>query len=187
MDLTLETERLRLVPLSGDQLRRYLVDPAGLEQELGLPLSRELITPPVRRAIAMKLAKMAVAPPADHPFLTYWLIVIRDGPFGAGMAGFKGAPDETGQIEIGYGIDPAFRNKGNTTEAVKALIDWAFSQPGCRSIVAPGTLKDNIASNRVLEKVGMLIVAETTDTLSWAINRPDTIPGHRTGSGEPTC
>jgi ribosomal-protein-alanine N-acetyltransferase len=80
-------------------------------------------------------------------------------------------------VEIGYGIDPYTRRQGYTTEAVQALIDWAFSHPECRSIVAPGTLKANIASNRVLEKVGMWVVDESADTLSWAITRPDWNPG----------
>jgi ribosomal-protein-alanine N-acetyltransferase len=52
-------------------------------------------------------------------------------------------------VEIGYGIDPAYRNRGYMTEAVRGLIDWAFRDPRCRSITAPNTERSNIASNHV--------------------------------------
>ncbi len=53
------TERLRLIPLTAPQLRLYLDDPAALEQDLTLTLSRDVITNAVRRAITIKLDKMA--------------------------------------------------------------------------------------------------------------------------------
>ena len=56
-------------------------------------------------------------------------------------------------MEIGYGIDPAFRGKGYASEAMEAAIQWAFAN-GAQTVIAkinPG----NDASRRVLEKVGM--------------------------------
>jgi RimJ/RimL family protein N-acetyltransferase len=170
----LQTKRLRLLALTAHQLELYLAHPARLEQALGFPISRSNITGLVRGAIRMKLAKMADAEEEVHPWYTYWLVVVADEPYGAGLAGFKGYPDGQGEAEIGYGIDPNYRGRGYTTEAVRALIAWAFFNPDCRSIVAPGTAKSNPASNRVLEKVGMHVYGETEDTLSWRIDR--TIP-----------
>ena len=69
-----------------------------------------------------------------------------------------------------YGTDPAYQNRGYTTEAVQALIAWAFDQPECTSIVAD-TQKSNLASVRILEKVGMNVYRETDDALYWRINK----------------
>jgi ribosomal-protein-alanine N-acetyltransferase len=173
----LRTSRLTLFPLSRHQLQQYLDDPAALEKEIGNPVSRELITDWVRRAIGMKLAKMAAAPESRHAWYTYWLIDIPDLPFGAGLAGFKGFPDECGESEIGYGIDPAFQGKGYMTEAVRALIAWAFQEPACGSVVARGVKKWNIASQKVLTKSGMAVYEETGEGLNLRISRAAPVSG----------
>jgi RimJ/RimL family protein N-acetyltransferase len=125
----------------------------------------------------MKLSKMSTAKENDHLWLTYWLVVVDsladDGLFGAGLLGFKGCPDRNGEVEIGYGIDPDYQNKGYTTEAVRAMIAWAFQDPQCKSVIAPNTQRTNLASNRVLAKVGMRIYRETADALFWRIDRKD--------------
>jgi ribosomal-protein-alanine N-acetyltransferase len=171
----IRTERQRLVALTVEQLGLYLAAPQELEQELRFPVSRRIVTDRVRGAIEMKLSKMALVKENDHPWVTYWLIVVDsltgDGPFGAGLLGFKGCPDRNGEVEIGYGIDPDYQNKGHTTEAVRAMIAWAFQEPRCMSVVAPNTQRVNLASNRVLAKVGMRIYAETDDALFWRIDR----------------
>jgi ribosomal-protein-alanine N-acetyltransferase len=92
-------------------------------------------------------------------------------PYGAGLAGFKGVPDGQGEVEIGYGIDPACQGQSYATEAVRALIAWAFQSPECTSVIAPNTKRSNIASNRVLGKVGMRIYAETAEAISWRIDK----------------
>ena len=71
---------------------------------------------------------------------------------GVGRLGFKGFPDEKGSTEIGCGIDPAYQGKGYMSEAVQALIDWAFTHPFCKVITA--TPVENPASKRLLEKPG---------------------------------
>ena len=167
----LQTKRLRLLALTVQQLGLYLTHPDRLEKELGFPISRSNITDRVRGAIQMKLAKMALASEEVHAWYTYWLVVVADEAYGAGLAGFKGYPNGAGEAEIGYGIDPNYQNQGYTTEAVRAMIAWAFLNPDCRSVVAPDTAKSNPASNRVLEKVGMHVYGETDDALSWRIDK----------------
>jgi ribosomal-protein-alanine N-acetyltransferase len=167
----LHTPRLSLFPLCPRQLTWYLDDPSALEQEIGHPISRKLVDDNVRRAIGMKLVKMAAAPEALHDWYTYWLIVAADAPFGAGLAGFKGFPDEHGEAEIGYGIDPEYRGKGYMTEAAGALIAWAFREPECLAIVARGVLRSNLASQKVLLHIGMSVYGEPDDTLSYRISR----------------
>jgi GNAT superfamily N-acetyltransferase len=162
----LNAGRLKLIALTPEQLRLCLDDPARLEKELGVALSPDLVSEAVRRASRIKLDKMSVVPAEAHPWYTYWLLVITAEDLGAGLLGFKGEPNGEGEVEIGYGIDPAHRSRGYTTEAVRALIAWALAHPNCRSVVA-GTRKGNGASGRVLAKVGMRVDRETEDTVVW--------------------
>lgn len=176
MSNRITTHRLILLELTADELECYLVNPDQLEKQLGFRLSRDIITDRVRRAIRMKLTKMNASEPARHAWCTYWLIIIPEQNFGAGLIGYKGFPDDNGEAEIGYGIDPALQNKGYTTEASRAMIRWAFQEAVCRAVVARDTKKANLASNRVLEKLGMHIYDETKDAFCWRIERsPNTL------------
>jgi len=58
------------------------------------------------------------------------------------------------KVGIGYGAARAYWGKGYVTEATRAVIDWAFQQPSIFRVYAT-TDVENIASRRVLEKVGM--------------------------------
>jgi ribosomal-protein-alanine N-acetyltransferase len=170
MKTRIQTERLCLLALTSDQLALFLEAPERLEQELGLSISRDNLNATVRRAIDLKMAKMATAEPRLHPWYSYWLVVVDSVGVGAGMAGFKGVPDRSGEVEIGYGIDPAFRSRGYTTEAVRALIAWAFEDPACQMVFADPR-QENIASQRVLAKAGMAVYEETSDAQFWRIDR----------------
>lgn len=163
------TRRLHLVPLTFSQLRLCLTELPALEVQLGLSISRDVLTERVQRAIKMKLIKMAKMEETYHAWQTYWLIVVVDDNFGAGLAGFKGVPNESGATEIGYGIDPAYQNKGYTSEAVQALVDWALESPLCQRVTA--TEVENPASRRLLEKLGARLVAEDETSTSWEFTR----------------
>lgn len=165
MTVTLQTLRLLIVPLTLPQLQLCLTSLPALEAELGLSVSRDVLTQRVRRAIRMKRKKMTNMEEWQHPWQTYWLVVVSEDNFGAGLAGFKGVPNENGSTEIGYGIDPAYQNKGYMSEAVRALVDWAFQHPICKVVTA--TTVENPASNRLLEKLGARLIAEDETSTSW--------------------
>ena len=167
----LQTPRLDLYALTPTALHAYLFSTDVLEADMGRRLSHAILTPIVRRAIQMKLKKMADAPTQEWPWYTYWLAEIRESQFGAGLLGFKGPPDDQGRVEIGYGIDPEASGSGYTTEAVRALIAWAFRHPSCQEILAPDTRKDNLASHRILAKLGMQAYAESADSISYHLTR----------------
>ena len=83
------------------------------------------------------------------------------------MLGFKRFPDENGSTEIGYGIDPAYQGKGYMSEAIQALIDWAFTHPFCKVITA--TEVENPASKRLLERLGAQLVSTSEHSSTWEI------------------
>ena len=62
--------------------------------------------------------------------------------------------DRDGECEIGYGVGSGYWNKGYTTEAVNAFIDYCFFEKGFEKINA-SFFKGNDASKRVMEKCGM--------------------------------
>lgn len=166
----IRTPRLSLVPLQFAQLQRCLSDLPGLEAELGFPLAREMFTEEATRAIGMKLARMETLPPAHHPWVTYWLMVLaQPEPIGVGLIGFKGVPDAHGEVEVGYGIAPQFQGQGYTTEALRGLCAWAFQHPDCQAVKAKTVL--NPASNRILYKAGAQIVDAREGRMEWKIYR----------------
>jgi len=169
MNEFIRTERLLLFPLTYSQLEQYLIDLPNLERDLELTLSRDILTERVRSAIQKKLTKMDKLKEPFHLWITYWLVVIHAEKFGAGLAGFKGVPDEQGVTEIGYGIDPSFQNKGYMTEAVRALVDWALEEPTCKIVTAIKV--ENPASRRLLEKLGAYLVEEERTFTSWEFRR----------------
>ncbi len=173
METEIRTERLRLLAYTAEQLALLLDAPERLEQELGIPVSREQLDEPVPRAIGMKLSKMPEVSEELHAWYTFWLIIIAADAYGAGMAGFKGQPDAGGEVEIGYGIDRAYRRQGYMTETVRALIAWAFDDPACRVVTAKKVLRSNIGSQRVLANAGMRVYQDDDDSQDWRIERPD--------------
>ena len=54
---------------------------------------------------------------------------------------------------LGYYLDRAYNGRGYMTKAVDAVVDFAFG-PGRLHRVQAAVMPDNLASNRVLEKVG---------------------------------
>ena len=86
-----------------------------------------------------------------------WVFLMGWTPGGldraVGTGGFFGPPDEAGVVEIGYAMAASFREQGLATEAVSGLLDWAFSHPEVKRVVAH-TEPHLTASRRVLEKTG---------------------------------
>jgi RimJ/RimL family protein N-acetyltransferase len=78
-----------------------------------------------------------------------------------GWGGFKGAPAD-GAVELGYSIAPAMRGRGFATDAVRALLEEAYSDTQVEAVLAH-TLAGETASTRVLEKAGFVKVAEVEE------------------------
>ena len=167
----IHTGNLTLVPLTLQQLETGLASIKQLSAEMGLPLVSDLITENAERAVRIKIKIMRAAPEALHAWFTYWLIVIDSEKIGAGLIGFKGSPDETGTVEIGYGINPIFQGRGYMTEAVKAMVKWAFSHPECKRITAIGVLQDNFASRKVLVKNQFRELESETGSVDYELDR----------------
>ncbi|MDC9833335.1 GNAT family N-acetyltransferase [Rhizobium binxianense] len=82
---------------------------------------------------------------------TKYKIVAEDGGFlgRAGISKFRGE-----QFELGYSLREEAWGKGMATEAAIALSDWFFDRQLASGFIA-FTHPENIASQRVLQKIGM--------------------------------
>ena len=70
-----------------------------------------------------------------------------------GSVGFHGPPNEDGQVEIGYHVEPGFRRRGFATEAVRALLEWAAAEHGIRRFRA-SVAPSNERSLAVVRRLG---------------------------------
>lgn len=119
------------------------------------PEALESLIPTLPEALVQPYSEM-LSGCREHPeamlWYTPWQMILKETGKPVGDLCFKGIPQK-GRVEIGYGIDSSYEGQGLTTEAAKALCDWAFSQQGVYIIEAE-TEADNLASQRVLEKAG---------------------------------
>ena len=81
----------------------------------------------------------------------------RDGGRLVGDVGISAVDGEPGVAKIGYTIAPAFQGRGYATEAVRALVDYAFGTLGAERVRAFAAA-ENVPSLRVAENVGLRLV-----------------------------
>jgi RimJ/RimL family protein N-acetyltransferase len=168
--LVISTHRLRLLALTAAQLRLFLADQEQLATELDLKPFMLTTGQLLQRAIGLKLTAMAQVEDGLWPWHTYWLIVDRAKDKSAGLIGFKGGPDDAGQVEIGYGIEEVQRGQGFATEAVRGLVAWAFGWPRCQSVTAR-TQVTNEASAAVLRKAGFKPYGAEDEQVLWRLTK----------------
>lgn len=132
----LHTERLKIITLDLEALRLKITDSSELERRLCLKITKTL--PPeghLKEAYECML-KGVIENKENYLWYTNWEIVLRKENRIIGGICFKGYPNQNGEVEIGYGIESEYQCKGYTTEAVKALVKWAFECVNTKQIVA---------------------------------------------------
>lgn len=169
--LNLSSKRLALYCLTLEQLETGLVSIRTLAGSIGVPIVSRLFEGVVERAVRMKVEKMTATARDTHPWFTYWLIVLKEEKIGAGLVGFKGLPNDKGEVEIGYGLDEHFQRRGYMTEAVCTLNGWAFSHPEVKTITATHVSATNFASQKVLVKCGFIEVSSDTEFINYTLPR----------------
>jgi RimJ/RimL family protein N-acetyltransferase len=146
---SLRTERLELRPVRDEDVDRML-------EYRNLPeVTRWLLRTEVDPASFRSAWRRAAEDPDDHS-----VAVVLDGVVIGTVSlevidgmGQPGMPPRT-EAQLGYIFDPAYGGHGYATEAVIAMVAHAFDQLGVRRITA-GCFADNLASVRILERVGM--------------------------------
>jgi ribosomal-protein-alanine N-acetyltransferase len=158
----MESARLFLVRHTPEALLALIEHPEGYEEISGFPAAQALREFFVSEAVSPEFLLYLRGLDHSTPWLPGFGVVHRESGSVIGSAGFKGAPDASGMVEVGYGIVPAFEGRGYATEVAKMLVAWAFAS-GEVHVVRAHTMPRANASTRVLGKCGFGYVGEVTD------------------------
>ena len=112
---------------------------------------------------AREFVGMFLAQQQQQPRTRFQLAVtLRAGGRLIGNCGVRQSEPGTAEAEIGYEIAPDEWGRGYATEAARAMTRFAFRELGVQRLVA-WTVADNVASGRVLEKLGMTLEGRLPD------------------------
>lgn len=137
-EIEVKTKRLILRPMSDNEIEEWM----------------ERIDDEDLRAAYSEMLDGCKRDPKNRIWYAPWKMTLRDSQKSVGDLCFKG-PVKNHSVEIGYGIQSDYEGNGYTTEALRAMTQWAFSQKDVVFVEAE-TVPDNRASQRVLEKCGFV-------------------------------
>lgn len=168
----IETTRLKLVPLSHEQLLLYKNDLPGLAKELGIEYMERQYDPAVATDLAEALEFWIRTTAANrfYQWTTNWEVISKGENISVGGIGFAGYPDPDGKTAVGYGLDVRFHGNGYATEALAGLLKWGFGHPVLRMVTAE-TSANHVASQRVLIKNGFIRMKSESGITSWILTR----------------
>ncbi len=159
---SIETERLVLFPYTEENLALFNSDLAAFEEAFGVKYRGEELDH-LLKDFLKKLQAEISADPANYLFFTEFLIVLKESDQIIGSIDFKYVP-RGGVTEVGYGLNPRFEGHGYMTEALNAFLLFGKSL-GIGAVLAD-TLRDNLRSQKVLERCGFRFLREE-ETLWW--------------------
>lgn len=166
MLLNLETDRLILIPVTYEITSELSNGGTKEVEKLGLRTNGKWprqdtmdILPFVNRAFEES------EKPSGYEF---WMMALKENMNIIGDIGFKGKPDENGEVEIGYGIIEEEHGRGYGTEALRVMLKWALGQQEV-TVVKADCLIDNIPSIKILEKCGMKEINRDEELIYWEL------------------
>ncbi|MDR2832914.1 MAG: GNAT family N-acetyltransferase [Streptococcaceae bacterium] len=167
--LGLNSKKLRLIRLNEEHFKLLFQDFRKLEKRMDAFPSKQEPTNEYLEAMEVSLNE-GIRDFENFQWYAPWQIIDKKENQIIGSIGFKGSPNEKGEVEIGYGINEEFQGLGLATEAVSVLSRWAFRQGTVNTIFAE-TKKNDLASTRVLEKNNFKHVGKKENSIYWQLNR----------------
>ena len=154
MQVYLETERLVLRRLTADDaLNLFELDS---DPEVMRYLSGGAPTP--RDLIEREILPRFLASYQRFPGYGTWAAAGKSSGDFLGWFGFRpSTEDAPGDVSLGYRLRRSAWGNGYATEGSRALIRKGFTELGAERVYAT-TYEDNLASRRVMEKLGMKLV-----------------------------
>ncbi|MBE6087286.1 MAG: GNAT family N-acetyltransferase [Clostridium beijerinckii] len=167
--LKLKTERLTIFPLDKYNLELAINNFNEMEQNLGLTVTDKNIG--IREKNVYKIRLKGVENNIiNYMWFTTWVIVKIEENRVIGAIMVKGYPNKDGEVIVGYAMQDDYKRKGYMFEALKALIQWIFLNPDVKCIIAD-TLKNNIPSQHLLQKIGMVFFYEDEECFWWKLEK----------------
>ncbi|WP_226577428.1 GNAT family N-acetyltransferase [Halobacillus litoralis] len=161
----MKTKRLTLTTFTAEMMEASLHSPGQLEQ-----LSKCRVPEGYPMEVYKEMLPYKIERFRKFPEENQWegIIINTDEQTILGDMGFKGGPDENGDMDIGYSILPGFQDRGYATEMAAAMIEWGLKQPGVKRITASCS-EENKPSIRVLEKSGFTPTGVEDGEVYWEI------------------
>lgn len=178
------TARLELVLMSVSFMEALRAsDFVTAEQEIGAGVPHGMAAD-LEHFLEYRLAQVA-----RDPVILEWLgrAMVLAGDDGTrrviGSIGFHGPPDDSGRLEVGYRVEPAFRRRGYAIEAVRALFDWATECHGVTRFVA-SVSPTNEASLSLIAQLGFREIGSQIDEIDglelvFLLDRGQAVPAGR--------
>lgn len=170
----IESKRLKLIPLTHQLLRLCQVSRPAMETSLGINISAMQIDPAYQVELHDALTNFWLPKTKEHPkqyqWYTNWEIVDKATNIAIGGIGFVGHVNENGIVEMGYMIDQRQQRNGYGTEAIQAMVDWAFQDEAVQAVIAQ-TAPENFPSQKVLLRNGFVQIAGTNELLAFKKKR----------------
>jgi len=164
----IETPRLELHHLSAPAIIELFEDKKDLIALAGRNFSnphRVLVTE--SGPLGWRVPQVKVDPSVNKWFVRF--IVLKELKEVIGSTSFHGAPDADGMIEIGLGIEAAFRNRGYAREALAGMWKWVCTFPEVKTLrytVSP----DNGPSIAVINYFGFTYMGQQMDDIDGPEN-----------------
>ena len=149
----IETPRLRLVPFAADDLDQLAALYGDSEVMGGRKLGVQ------SRAESAAWLAGYVAHWRARGF-GMWALRARAGGAFVGECGFRPLAAGQAEIELSYGLLPAFWGQGLGHEAAAPACDFIFAETALSHVVAVARA-ENLASRRILERLGFRLDAVT--------------------------
>lgn len=143
-----KTERLHIIPLNYYELVSRIYSRVGT---VSVDDETE------RNVVNNTLVPMKDASKHDQLFYTFWLGYVNGEE--VLETGFWCPPTKENVLEIWMHTRPEYQNKGYGTEAIKGMVKWASCFDDV-SFVCAGIDKNNIPSQRMIEKAGFYYLTE---------------------------
>ena len=117
--------------------------------------------------LAWRVPQVKVDPSVNKWFVRF--IVLKESKEVIGSTSFHGVPDAEGMMEIGLGIEEAFRNQGYAREALAGMWKWVSTFPEVKTLrytVSP----ENLPSIAVINYFGFEYKGQQMDEIDGPEN-----------------
>ena len=152
-DVLLQTERLILRRLCAEDVDDLFE--LDNDHEVMRYLNGSIPTP--RRIFKKEIFPGFLHYDEQHPGYGFWAAVEKSSKVFLGWLSFRPTGPDPFKVTLGFRMRSSAWGRGFASEGARALIDKGFSEMGVCCVRAT-TYEDNLASRRVLEKIGMKLV-----------------------------
>lgn len=167
----IKSKRLNLVAATPELIKKDIEGHASLGEALEARVP-DAWPPDLYGSRAMQFALTQLGETSERGWWFWYLLTDEQPSELIGICGFKGRPDESGSVEIGYSILADRQRQGYATEAVARLVGWAFSHHNVKEVCAE-TFPHLTQSIQVLKKNGFEYTGRGSETgvIRYAIRR----------------